>query len=250
METEGIAHNGITGQDDQMLIACVRGGSHQSYGQLYSRYVGRARGHAMRLCANPQDAEDVAAEAFAKIFQLLCHGRGPTSNFSAYLRQTIRSVAVDHFRSGVAVDSTDRLGDEAALDDEAETVADRVGAEAVLVAFRSLPERWRMALWLTEIEDRNPREVAEVFRQNPHGFSAMTYRARWGLRVAYLTTLLDAGSGPSCVELRHMVEAINQPMTRRQVVELSAHVSECQPCTDFDTTFSVAVEKIARFDSD
>lgn len=59
----------------------------------------------------------------------------------------------------------------------------------VLSALSSLPESWRRVLWSLEVEGHTPREVAAVLGLAPNAVSALAYRARSGLRRAYLDSI-------------------------------------------------------------
>ena len=53
-------------------------------------------------------------------------------------------------------------------------------------AFTRLPERWQTVLWRTAVEQESPADVAPLLGLTPNGVSALAYRAREGLRQAYL----------------------------------------------------------------
>ena len=63
-------------------------------------------------------------------------------------------------------------------------------------AFHRLPERWQTVLWHTEVEQESPAEVAPLLGLTPNGVAALAYRAREGLRQAYLQEHLANGVGP------------------------------------------------------
>lgn len=52
-----------------------------------------------------------------------------------------------------------------------------------------LPERWRNALWYSEVEQLTSSEVAGVLGISPNAAAALTYRAREGLRRAWAAQL-------------------------------------------------------------
>ena len=58
--------------------------------------------------------------------------------------------------------------------------------EAAARAFHSLPERWQLVLWHVEVEGQRPAEVAPLLGVKANAVSALAYRAREGLRAAYL----------------------------------------------------------------
>ena len=65
-------------------------------------------------------------------------------------------------------------------------------------ALQALPERWRTVLWLTEVEGMSPAEVSERIGIKPNAVAALAYRARKGLREAYLQAHLRAEASQEC----------------------------------------------------
>jgi len=61
-------------------------------------------------------------------------------------------------------------------------------------AFASLPERWQAVLWHTEIEGARPADMAPLLGLTANSVAALAYRAREGLRQAYLQMHLS-GAG-------------------------------------------------------
>ncbi|WP_158630692.1 RNA polymerase sigma factor [Nocardioides daphniae] len=93
---------------DAELISAVRGGDLDAYGLLYARHVDAARRLARQL-AQRADAEDLVADAFAKVLGVLQRGGGPDVAFRAYLLTALRSLRVDKARAASKVQPTDDL---------------------------------------------------------------------------------------------------------------------------------------------
>src|SRR2546423_8820387 len=70
---------------DADLIAASRAGDAAAYDTLYRRHVTAAHGLARQLVRNRAEADDVVAETFAKILDLLHRGGGPDDAFRPYL---------------------------------------------------------------------------------------------------------------------------------------------------------------------
>ena len=58
---------------------------------------------------------------------------------------------------------------------------------AAAKAFASLPERWQLVLWHLEVEGQKPADIAPLLGMSANSVSALAYRAREGLRQAFLT---------------------------------------------------------------
>jgi DNA-directed RNA polymerase specialized sigma24 family protein len=70
---------------DADLIAASRAGDAAAYDTLYRRHVAAANSLARQLVRNRAEADDVVAETFAKILDLLHRGGGPDDAFRPYL---------------------------------------------------------------------------------------------------------------------------------------------------------------------
>src|SRR6202034_3516226 len=103
--TEG--HPGTAGAElsdplppsDAELITASRASGSDAYAVLYQRHVVAARGLARQLVRGRAEAEDIVAEAFARVLAQLKRGRGPDTAFRAYLLTTVRRVAYDRLRA-------------------------------------------------------------------------------------------------------------------------------------------------------
>ena len=74
----------LDGPGDAELIAAVRGGDVDAYGELFARHVDAARRLARQI-AGPSDADDLVSDAFTKVLLVLQRGGGPDLAFRAYL---------------------------------------------------------------------------------------------------------------------------------------------------------------------
>ncbi len=68
-------------------------------------------------------------------------------------------------------------------------------------AFAALPERWQTFLWLSFVDDADRGEIATILGINVGSVSALGYRAREGLRRAYLDAHLRDAPTPECAEV-------------------------------------------------
>ena len=82
----------LTELSDDSLLGLVRGGSADAYAVLIERH----RRPAHRLAAyysNSIEAEDIVAECFAQLYDLLHRGESPQVSFRAYLFTSLRHEA-------------------------------------------------------------------------------------------------------------------------------------------------------------
>jgi RNA polymerase sigma factor (sigma-70 family) len=220
------------GPSDAELIARVRNGDLEAYGELYARHHHAAERMARQLVP-ANDADDLASDAFAKVLDALRAGGGPDVSFRAYLLTTVRRVHVDRIRAGKKVQSTDDI---ASYEREPETFDDPTvtGFEsgAAAKAFASLPERWQAVLWHTEVEGEKPAAIAPLLGLTANGVSALAYRAREGLRQAYLQQHLADVAGDRCRWTTERLGAyVRGGLTKRENRNVREHLDECAKCT-------------------
>jgi RNA polymerase sigma factor (sigma-70 family) len=233
-----MATTGDQGPSDGELIEAVRHGSTEAYGRLYQRHVSAAYTMARQLTNSSAEAEDLVSDAFAKILDLLRGGRGPTIAFRAYLLTSLRNAASDRARR----DGRMRLADDVAEVSGADTsvpftdtaVADLERSLAAQ-AFARLPERWQTVLWHIEIERQRPAEVAPLLGLTANGVSALAYRAREGLRQAYLQVHLgqlddsqDIGACRACAT--RLGAWTRRGLSKRETVQVEKHLDNCDRC--------------------
>ena len=101
-------------------------------------------------------------------------------------------------------------------------------------AFASLPERWQLVLWHTEVEGQRPADVAPLLGLSPNAVSQLAHRAREGLRQAFVSMhVQDTGEPRSaCQATRANLGAyIRAGLSAREASRVSAHLECCRPCT-------------------
>lgn len=226
-----------TEASDAELIDAVRNGHVESYEPLYERHVAAARNLARQVGRSAAEADDLVSEAFAKVLDSLRGGGGPDQAFRAYLLTTLRRTAYDRSRRERRIQLADDVAEVSGADLSVPFTDTAVaGLERSLVeqAFERLPERWRSVLWHVEVEGEAPSEVAPLFGLTPNGVSALAYRAREGLRQAYLQAHLGQLDDEEVHSCRGVVDRLGawarSGLSRRERVQVNAHLDTCARC--------------------
>ncbi len=219
-------------QGDAELVAQVREGRDEPYAELYRRHQPAALALARRLTEHTS-ADDVVSEAFEKLLQRIREGRGPEAGFRPYLLRTVRTVAVDTSRRTrrlVVAEDPEDAGHSPPT--EGDALVDAVHERTTLArAFAALPERWQTFLWLSFVDDANRAEIAEILGINVASVSALGYRAREGLRRAYLDAHLQDAPTPECREVWPLLAgATRGALAPAQQARVDAHVAVCDHC--------------------
>jgi RNA polymerase sigma factor (sigma-70 family) len=216
---------------DAELIAASRASDSDAYAVLYQRHVVAARGLARQLVRGRAEAEDIVAEAFARVFAQLKRGRGPDTAFRAYLLTTVRRVAYDRLRAeGKLVVSGEMEAFDAGVPFADPALAD-LERTMISRAYASLPERWRAVLWHTEIEGMRPAEAATLLGLTANGVAALAYRAREGLRQAYLQMHLSGVARGECRPVAAKLGAyVRGGLASRETAAGATHLEQCADC--------------------
>lgn len=216
---------------DAELIESARSGDTSAFAELWRRHFRPAARVARQFTSI--DADDLVSEAYARIFQRVLAGGGPTGAFRPYLYTTIRNLASTWGAASshdVQVDVIEDFEDERIPEDPAAYALDRT---LTARAFRELPERWQTVLWYTEVEGMDPHEVAPIMGVSANSVAALSYRAREGLRKAWLQAhITDASASGECRwAMSRIGEHTRDGLSTRDEARLTEHLEACAKCT-------------------
>ncbi|KRF47132.1 sigma-70 family RNA polymerase sigma factor [Terrabacter sp. Soil810] len=221
-------------ESDVVLLARARSGDEEAFAALWRRHLAAAHAAATSFRGRVS-AEDLVAEASARLFRLLSEGRGPSSNFRAYFVSTVRTVGVDAVRREMSVvtTSTTDLDLLPGPDDGLSALgAQGVDTDLVREAFLRLSEADRLLLWQTMVEGHPPRVVAPELGVSANVASARARRARDELRDRYLDSWVRRRV-PVCDArdcrwtLDHLSGHVRGRLTERQGARVEAHLARC-----------------------
>ncbi|GHS88531.1 hypothetical protein AGMMS50218_12630 [Actinomycetota bacterium] len=220
---------------DPELIVSARLGDSQSFGTLYERHAGAAWAVARQYTNSAADAEDVVSEAFTRLYTVLQEGGGPDTAFRAYLFTVIRRLGmarVEGVRRDTPTDDEqmfEQAAGSAAGPDE--PVLEGFERGVVGEAYRSLPERWQAVLWYTEVERLPSAQIAPLLGLSANGVAALAYRAREGLRQAYLQQHLAQPLDDGCREVAGKLGAyVRGGLAKRETAQVDEHLETCARC--------------------
>lgn len=217
---------GVGTRPDADLLAAAAEGDEAASDELFRRHHTAVLRYARGLVRDQHLAEDLTSEAFTRTFAAMRQGGGPRDACRPYLYTVVRNTATDWARGARRTVVTDEVADWASDSDAEPPDVDEL--DALVRAFRSLPERWQTVLWYTVIEDEPVGQVAELLGMEKGAVSQLAFRAREGLRQAFLV----AGSGgrPECAEFTAQLAASVRRPGRRRSRALRRHLESCEEC--------------------
>jgi RNA polymerase sigma-70 factor (ECF subfamily) len=139
-------------------------------------------GTAFRMTRNAHDAEDLVQETFLRAYRAF-DGFTPGSNIRAWLYTILHRVRTDAFRRSRRSPRTVELADEGpAVPPPQDALAQ--GGEDLARALESLPDVFRDAVVLRDVEDYSYQEIARILDVPMGTVMSRIHRGRALLRQA------------------------------------------------------------------
>ena len=164
---------------------------------------------AMRLTANPAEAEDLVQETMIKAFSAF-HQFQEGTNLKAWLFRIMQNTFISDYRKKrrePVQTSTDALDDwqVSRLESSARTAlpsAESIALDAmpdgdVLDALKALPEEFRTAVYLADVEGFSYAEIAEIMGTPTGTVMSRIHRGRKRLREALTDHAREIGLLPA-----------------------------------------------------
>ncbi len=216
--------------DEKTLLQRSRAGDCDAYAELFRRYR-LVAGRIAARTSSTLDPQDVTAEAFARVWSALRRGGGPDRAFKPYLAAAVRNVALNWRRGVQELPTEPHLLVELSGATEETEVAIAEG-QLVTAAYATLPERWRHALWVTEVEGRSVAELAAEIGTSANTASALCLRARDGLKLAWLQAHVErrATNAECAWMLDHLASYTRGRLPQAQLERAEAHLATCETC--------------------
>jgi RNA polymerase sigma-70 factor (ECF subfamily) len=162
-------------------------------------------GAALRLTRNPQDAEDLVQEAYLRAYRGFAGFREGT-NLRAWMYRILTNTFINSYRKKQrepatvsAADDTsdwflyDRIGSSGAEPSAEAEVLERIPDEDVQRALEVLPEGFRMAVLLADVEGFSYKEIAEILDIPIGTVMSRLHRGRKALQRALWETVRERG---------------------------------------------------------
>ncbi len=174
-------------ENEQNLITKCRQGDRQAFNRLVMQYQHLVYNFLYRLGSGSHDVEDLAQEVFLKVFRSL-RSLKDSGQFKSWLHKIAVRVYIDDLRQ------RKRLQDHIVADDRvldiqsdpqagpAQTLERQEMGQMLQEAIERLPEEFRLAVVLREIQDLSYDEIATTLKCSPGTVRSRIFRGRQLLR--------------------------------------------------------------------
>ena len=171
---------------DTRLIERVGRGEPAATRLLVSAKLPRVLGLATRMLRDPSEAEDVAQEAFVRVWRTAGAWQPGRARFDTWLHTVVLNLCRDRLRRRREV-ASDSLPE--AIDPAPDAEAGLIEAErggAVMKAIAALPERQREAILLVHYQDCSATAAASALEISVEALESLLARGRRALRTQFV----------------------------------------------------------------
>lgn len=203
--------------DDAELVAQVKRGETQAYGELVRRYQDRVFNTCWRICGHLEDARDLTQEAFLKAYEGLPNFRGESGFYTWVFRVAVnlalthrrrgknrRVYSLDHTKDGAdaAIDPIAPPSPTAANDDPVEAAGVAERNAAVGRALGALDDEQRAVVVLRDMEGLNYEQIGTILQIPAGTVKSRLFRARMALQTA-LEPIIGGAAAKTAPHKRH-----------------------------------------------
>lgn len=190
-------------QTDLLLVQRVQKGERQAFDLLVRKYQHKVIALIGRFVRQPEEAEDVAQEAFVKAYRALHNFRGDSAFYTWLYRIAVNTAKNHLVAQGRKVNIADVDTEEAEQFDSADGLREYDTPEGLLLskeiaqhidaALKALPADLREAVSLRELEGLSYDEIAQVMDCPVGTVRSRIFRAREAI-AKVLAPLLEQNS--------------------------------------------------------
>jgi RNA polymerase sigma-70 factor (ECF subfamily) len=153
--------------------------------QIYENFRAPLKAFIGKRVSNPEAAEDLVHDTFLKIHSSLATLKDDQS-LTAWIYQVARNVLIDFYRKK-KMDHPEQIQEDTLLSEpeQLSDAAERL-TPALHLMIKRLPDKYRDALQLSDIEGKKHADIAELYGISVSGVKSRVQRARAMLKQMLL----------------------------------------------------------------
>jgi RNA polymerase sigma-70 factor (ECF subfamily) len=245
-----------TENSDVQLVRAFQAGSVEAFDQLFVRYHQAITALTGRLVRDPLLAEDLTQETFFRVLRSLDR-IDESFNFSAWIHRIATNLCYDELRRRKrsqgppapeegpraaqaipGVEDPDEVMKALASTDQAglpeDALAMRELRREVWDVAARLPQNYRMALTLRELQGLSYSRIATVMNLSDSAVETLLHRARRRFKAEFLfLSFAEAGGDEKCDMLEELLSGFSlRGLDRQQRQQITEHARGCGRCRE------------------
>jgi RNA polymerase sigma-70 factor, ECF subfamily len=172
-----------------------------AFTRLLDRHLAGLQKFLLRLTGNAADADEVAQEAFLRIWSHARRWQADRVKFTTWLYRIARNLAIDRHRKHreSTADDLAMIADDAP--DAGQVIDSQRREQLMRAAVAQLPERQRSALVLCHFDGLSNQDAAAILEVSVDALESLLSRARRSLRTT-LRPILESREALPCTTHR------------------------------------------------
>jgi RNA polymerase sigma-70 factor (ECF subfamily) len=198
---------GVRSQEEATIVAELKAGSETAYAWLIGEFQQPVYGLVYRIVNDPADAADTTQDVFLKVFRGINHFHGESSlktwiyrialheaanRRRWWFRHKAHEIQIEPVDAGECACREDQLADRG--ESPFDSCAHAEVQATVEKALASVPEPYRTALILRDLEEMSYEEIAEVLQTSLGTVKSRITRGRGALRKKLAGYVREVGS--------------------------------------------------------
>lgn len=172
------------GGEERLLVAQTSTGDASAFRELVDRHLSGALSIARRMLGDDAEAEDIAQEAFLRMWKSAATLEVGPAGVKPWLRRVVSNLCIDRARVRVRLKVTGEVPEVADAPRQLANLEDEELRQRVDRALQSLPERQRLALTLFHYEGLSQIEIGKEMEISDEAVESLLARARRQMKVA------------------------------------------------------------------
>lgn len=165
-------------QSDAELVRQCKKGDHEAFRTLFERYAQRCFSVAYGVLHNEDAAKDAIQEAFIKVFKNI-QSFNESKSFYTWLYRIVVNISIDFKRKKFPSATDMSENDYASAEPDTTTNSEKSElSDRVRRVLARIPEAYRVALTLRDIEGFSCEEIAQITGVNPATVRWRIHQAR------------------------------------------------------------------------